>query len=44
MGEIPDRADFNLAGQSRYDKAAVADEAKYQKFKTKQANEMGIEE
>jgi hypothetical protein len=33
---------FNLAGASRGDKAAIVDEAKYQAFQRRQAENMGL--
>jgi len=41
--EIPGRGYFNLAGASRGDKAAIVDEAKYQRFQRQQAERMGLE-
>jgi hypothetical protein len=43
VAENPDRGYFNLAGASRGDKATVVDEAKYQQFQRRQAEEMGLE-
>jgi hypothetical protein len=34
--------EFNIAGASRYDKAPIVDEVKYQKFQEKQAQKMGL--
>ncbi len=42
--EISGSGHFNLAGASRGDKAPVVDEAKYQQFQRRQAEQMGLEE
>jgi len=44
VAEIPGFGYFNLAGTSRRDRAPVIDEAKYQRFQRKQAEQMGLEE
>ena len=43
LAEIPGRGEFNLAGASRFDRAVVVDEEKYQKFQRKQAEKMGLD-
>jgi hypothetical protein len=42
--EIPGRGEFNIAGASRGDKAAIVDEVKYLKFQRKEAEKMGLAE
>ena len=44
LAEVPGSGFFNLAGCSRADKAAVVDEAKYQKFQRREAAKLGIQD
>jgi hypothetical protein len=41
MAEIGDKT-FNIAGQSRGDKAAALDEAKYRAWQEKEARKLGL--